>query len=88
MMMQQPKTTMRGAVISTLLSPRLRFAGGSAIGDGACFRKGSPAPALFAKLGGYLKIEARNRADARSLLVGHPVYEGGGTVEIRERPRT
>jgi hypothetical protein len=31
---------------------------------------------------------ARDLAHARSLLPGNPVYEAGGTVEIRELPRT
>jgi len=29
-----------------------------------------------------------NQDDARTLLVGNPVFEAGGTVEIRELPRT
>jgi hypothetical protein len=65
-----------------------RFQGGSAIGGGQCFRKASPVPSVTTHLGGYIKVEARDMAEARSMLAGNPVYEAGGTVEIRELPRT
>jgi hypothetical protein len=32
-------------------------------------------------------VTAQSLAAARSLLAGDPVYEAGGTVEIRELPR-
>jgi hypothetical protein len=32
-------------------------------------------------------VNAENLAAAKSLLPGNPVYEAGGTVEIRELPR-
>jgi len=63
------------------------FEGGSAIGAGEVFReKGTPGD-LSAHIGGYLRIQAESLANARELLAGNPVYEGGGTVEIRELPR-
>ena len=64
------------------------FEGGSAIGPGVCVRKTGPAPAITADLGGYLRITADNLDAARGLLAGNPVFEAGGTVEIRELPRT
>ena len=64
------------------------FEGGSAIGPGACVRKAGPAPAITAQLGGYLRITAGGLDAARALLTGNPVFEAGGTVEIRELPRT
>ena len=61
--------------------------GGSAMGDGACFRKDdAPTPAITA-LAGFVKIEASDLEHARSLLRGNPVFEAGGTVEIRVLPR-
>jgi hypothetical protein len=64
------------------------FQGGSAIGEGVCARKaGTPAP-LNAHLVGFIRVSADNLAAARSLLPGNPVFEAGGTVEIRELPRT
>ncbi len=64
-----------------------RFEGGSAIGDGQCFRQeGAPLP-LSGSLSGYLRVRAESLEQARAFLVGNPVYEAGGTVEIRELPR-
>ncbi|MDX2204776.1 MAG: YciI family protein [Hyphomicrobiaceae bacterium] len=61
---------------------------GSALGNGACLRKSGPVPDTSAHLTGYMKIEARDLAHARELVAGNPVYEAGGTVEIRELPLT
>jgi hypothetical protein len=64
------------------------FTGGSAIGGGMVARKsGTPAP-LAAHLGGFIRITARDLDHAQSFLEGNPVYEAGGTVEIRELPVT
>jgi hypothetical protein len=64
------------------------FQGGSGIGDGVCARKsGAPAP-LTAHLAGFIRVNADSLDRAKSLLVGNPVFEAGGTVEIRELPRT
>ena len=64
------------------------FEGGSAIGDGICVRKRGAADSPTAHLAGYIRINAESLDQARSLLVGNPVFEAGGTVEIRELPRT
>jgi hypothetical protein len=63
------------------------FHGGSAIGSGVCVRKDGASPPVTAHLSGYIRITAHNLADARTFLEGNPVYEAGGTVEIRELPR-
>ena len=64
------------------------FQGGSAIGGGVCLRKsGTPAP-VTAHLAGFIRINADSLDQAKSLLTGNPVFEAGGTVEIRELPRT
>ncbi|MGN6207399.1 YciI family protein [Asticcacaulis sp.] len=62
--------------------------GGSAIGNGAAFRKDGAAPSITAHLTGFIRIEADSLAAAQTLLVGNPVYEAGGIVEIRELPET
>ena len=63
------------------------FDGGSSIGPGAVFRQsGKPAP-LSVALGGYLRVRAASVEDAQRFLAGNPVYEAGGSVEIRELPR-
>jgi hypothetical protein len=63
------------------------FQGGSAIGAGECVRKNGETPPITAHLGGYIRITAQNLDDARTFLEGNPVYEAGGTVEIRKLPR-
>lgn len=63
-----------------------RFDGGSAIGSGDIFRKDGLPGALSRHLTGYIRIRAESLAEARGLLVGNPVFECGGSVEIRELP--
>jgi len=64
------------------------FQGGSAIGDGLALRKqGAPEP-LLSGLAGFIRVRADSLDQAKTLLAGNPVYEAGGTVEIRELPLT
>ena len=63
------------------------FKGGSAIGAGGSFRKSGAAAPISGQLTGYIKIEAADLAAARHWLEGNPVYEAGGTVEIRDLPQ-
>jgi hypothetical protein len=63
------------------------FDGGSAIGDGVVMRKDGARPPITAHLSGYIRIQTENLAAAQRLIAGNPVYESGGTVEIRELPR-
>jgi hypothetical protein len=65
-----------------------RFEGGSAIGGGACVRKAGAPGAFTASLGGFIRISADSLEHAKALLAGNPVFEAGGTIEIRELPRT
>lgn len=65
-----------------------RLRGGSAIGEGACFRRAAPAGPLSDRLTGFLRISAESLEDAASCLAGNPVYDTGGTVEIRLLPET
>ena len=62
--------------------------GGSAIGGGLCMRRAGKVPDVSSRIGGYVKIQARDLSHAREFVVGNPVYEAGGTVEIRELPVT
>jgi hypothetical protein len=64
------------------------FEGGSAIGDGTCTRKCGTAPSITAHLTGYIRVTAKSIDHAKALLAGNPHFEAGGTVEIRELPRT
>ncbi len=61
--------------------------GGSSIGGGFAARKNGENAAISDQISGYIKIEAADPNHARALLVGNPVYEAGGTVEIRELPK-
>lgn len=62
------------------------FLGGSSIGGGICATRSGPAPELTRHLVGYIKIRAADLDEATALLAGNPVYDAGGTVEIRELP--
>jgi hypothetical protein len=64
------------------------FQGGSVIGAGICTRKSGTVPDITAHLSGFIRVSASSLDDAQILLVGNPVFEAGGTVEIRELPRT
>ena len=68
------------------LSAAGRLRGGSAIGDGACYRRdGEPGP-LSDRLTGFIRVTATSLEDAATCLAGNPVHEAGGTVEIRLLP--
>jgi hypothetical protein len=64
------------------------FEGGSEIGDGICVRKGASAPDITKHLAGYIRVAAATIDEAKPLLIGNPHFEAGGTVAIRELPRT
>lgn len=64
-----------------------RFQGGSSIGGGVCVRKAGTAPPITAHLSGFMRISADDLEDAQAMLTGNPVFENGGTIEIRELPR-
>ena len=63
------------------------FQGGSSMGDGVCVRKVGDAPGITPHLAGYIKVKAESLSAARELVVGNPVFEAGGTVEIESCPR-
>ncbi len=69
------------------LKKRGSFEGGSAIGNGICVRKSGTVPSLT-HLAGYIRVRAVNLDHAKTMLAGNPHFESGGTVEIRELPRT
>ena len=64
------------------------FQGGSAIGDGVCLSKSGTPIGITSRLTGYIRVQAESLDRARELVRGNPVYEAGGTVEIRELPTT
>jgi hypothetical protein len=64
------------------------FQGGSAIGAGICMRRSGQVPEISKRIVGFIRIEARDLDQVRELLIGNPVFEAGGTVEVRELPRT
>jgi len=65
-----------------------QFDGGSSIGAGAVFKKhcvSQPAPLTVS---GFIRVRAENMDAAKKFLNGNPIFDAGGTVEIRELPRT
>jgi hypothetical protein len=64
------------------------FEGGSEIGDGGVYRKAGQPRGIADWIGGYIRITADSLEKAEAWLEGNPVYETGGTVEIRELPRS
>lgn len=75
------------AYLETLAS-RGVLRGGSVIGVGMCVRREGVAPPVTAHIDGFIRIEAQDLDHARELVAGNPVYEAGGTIEIRELPRS
>jgi len=69
------------------LRARGALQGGSAIGDGVCARKTGVPASLSTHLAGFIRVQAESLDAAKALLSGNPVFEAGGTVEIRELPR-
>lgn len=61
-----------------------QFDGGSSIGTGEGLNQGKPAAPASTDITGFIRVRAESLDDAKRFLVGNPVYEGGGTVEIRE----
>ena len=65
-----------------------RFESGSEIGTGECLKKSGSAGPLHKALVGYITILAKDIEDAKTFVPGNPVYEAGGTVEVRELPKS
>lgn len=61
--------------------------GGSAIGGGFCVSQSASVPGITTHLSGYIRIQAESLGHARELVQGNPVFEAGGTVEVRELPK-
>jgi hypothetical protein len=64
-----------------------RFDGGSSIGAGECLSKTGTTKPVTSHLSGYIRVRAESLEEAKRLVVGNPVFESGGTVELRELPR-
>jgi hypothetical protein len=65
-----------------------QFDGGSSMGHGERYRKNESSKPASSSLGGYVRVRAASLESAQQFLAGNPVYEAGGTVEIRELTRT
>ena len=63
-----------------------RLRGGSAIGEGRGYRRDAAPGAVSKHLTGFVRISAADLDEAAACLAGNPVYEAGGTVEIRLLP--
>jgi hypothetical protein len=61
-----------------------QFKGGSSLGPGSFHRRDGAAAVHSNHIVGYLVVHAHDRDGAEAFLVGNPVYEAGGTIEIHE----
>lgn len=73
-------------VYLTTLQARGAFLGGSGIGAGETIRRDADAAPVAEQLAGFIRLRAADIDEARTLIKGNPVYECGGTVELRELP--
>jgi hypothetical protein len=69
------------------LSNTGHFDGGSSIGNGESLKKGQTPSATVSQIGGFIRVRAESLEAAKTFLRDNPVYEGGGTVEVRELPK-
>jgi hypothetical protein len=76
-----------GSYIGTLRESG-SFLGGSEIGAGVCVSKAGLRTEVTSHLSGYIKVQAADLEAAKRLVSGNPVFEAGGTIEIRELPLT
>ncbi|WP_120971360.1 YciI family protein [Comamonas sp. lk] len=64
-----------------------QFDGGSSMAPGLRLRKSQADQPSANDLSGFIRVRAISLESAKQFLAGNPVYEAGGTVEIRELPR-
>lgn len=64
-----------------------QFDGGSFIGSGKRLRKNCLEQESGMGINGFIRVRAEDLAHVKVFLAGNPIYEAGGTVEIRELPR-
>jgi hypothetical protein len=64
-----------------------QFDGGSSIGAGVRFKAGHEILPADTHISGYIRIRAASPEAAACFLEGNPVFEAGGTVEVRELPK-
>jgi hypothetical protein len=63
------------------------FEGGSSVGLGTRFRQGHAETSSATDINGFIRVRAESIAKAKEFLLGNPIYDAGGTIEIRELPR-
>lgn len=73
-----------GPLISRSCARRARFEAAARSAVACACAKEAPAREITGHIGGYIRIRAVDLEAAQALVVGNPVYEAGGTVEIRE----
>ena len=73
--------------ISSLRAGR-HFSGGSAVGGGALVKGDKVSDRTTDHNCGYMRITAKDLDEATRLVRGHPHWLAGGTVEIRDLPKS
>jgi len=82
----QPRPEQEWAAYFAKLRESGAFQGGSSIGGGICVTRSASSRPITSFLSGYIRVRALDLNAARELVIGNPVYEAGGTVEVRELP--
>ena len=67
----------------TTLHKSGQFDGGSSIGQGIRYRRDQASQPADARVNGFIRLRADSLEAAQRFLDGNPVYQAGGTVEIR-----
>jgi len=62
--------------------------GGSEIGGGFRVRKSGSTSGVAGHIRGFIRVAAASLDAAQALVQGNPVFEAGGTVEIRDLPQS
>jgi hypothetical protein len=62
------------------------FAGGGMLGTGKVIKKDGTMKNTD-ELAGFIRIQAEDLEAAKALAIGNPIFECGGSIEIRELPQ-
>ena len=73
--------------ISSLLAGS-HFSGGSEVGNGVTVKGDNVSDRTTDHIRGFMRISARDLDEAKKLVRGNPHWMAGGTVEVRELPKS
>jgi hypothetical protein len=79
---KREQTAEQWTVFVTALHQGKHLIGGSALAKPRAIKKGKPASAKCASVGGYMVITAPSIAKVRALMEKSPTHLGGGLVDV------